>query len=381
MNNQDTRQKKPCANSTLVVGILARDCVKNLRKKMCKIEDLGSMFKDYHVVIYENDSTDGTAEEVKEWGRRNNHVLAISETSAPTAPLPPLDCPHPEKGVRRIERMARLRNRVMDEMEKRFDPDIFCFVDIDVEDFNPSDIVKAIENAPDDWGGLFGSGLVYWDGVDGDVFVSPFQYDSFAFVAQGDDYLKRGDYVVTPEFHPQVAYQMTLGLKKIDYLPCESAFNGIGVYRYNVIKGERYSILQNKALKDINCSLCEHIGFNRKVRDKGYGIYMARDMQVLYHHEKIANIVADIVYDYNGLCAMRDDQLPIGLSELKPGIKEVLRTWNEMRSIQKYNENTDLLHQTLSRVQQKNHKHLRWLRVLIGICVVEALALVASFFI
>lgn len=274
MEKNVKRENIVCSEKTLVVGILARDCVYGLREKMNKVEELGCMFKNYHVVIYENDSIDGTAEEVKKWGERNTHVLAISEKSSPSAIQTPLYCPCPEKGVQRIERMAHLRNRVMDELEKHFEPDFCCFIDIDVQDFSPFEIVNAIESSPDDWGGIFGNGIVYWDGKDGESFVSPFQYDSYAFVAKGDDYLKRGDYVVKPEFHPQVSYQMTLSLKKDEYLSCESAFNGIGIYRYEAIKGERYSVLQNDALKAINCCLCEHIGFNKKVRENGYGIYI-----------------------------------------------------------------------------------------------------------
>lgn len=357
----------------LVVGLLARDCIKNLRSNMKKVEELGVMFKDYHVVILENDSKDGTAEEVLAWSKRNPKIIYINERVEAPKSLFPVKCPHPEKGVLRIEKMVRLRNRVMDEVEKRFTPDIFCFIDIDIQDFSPSTMVQAIEKAPDDWGGIFANGIVYWDDSDGKVYPSPFQYDSFAFVSKGDDYLKRGDYIITPDFHPQVAYQMTLALKTNEYLPCESAFNGIGLYRYETIAGARYSISQNEALKAINCSLCEHIGFNKKVREKGYGIYIARDMKVIYHHEPIHKIVGNIIFDYRGIFSLSDDQMPFGLSELKPGMLAIFQRC--------HNQQFGLVEQTmatLNSVAHKKRKHLRWIRILIIVCTIELLALITS---
>jgi glycosyltransferase involved in cell wall biosynthesis len=318
----------------------------------------------------ENDSKDGTAEEVQRWSEKNPLVTLINEQiEAPK----PVNCPHPEKGVLRIKKMVHLRNRVIDEVEKRFTPDVFCFIDIDIQEFSPSAIVQVIEKAPDDWGGLFANGIVYWDAPDDKVYESPFQYDSFAFVAQGDDYLRRDDYVVTDEFHPQVAYQMTLALKKHKYLPCESAFNGIGLYRYEAIAGARYSISQNEALKAINCSLCEHIGFNKKVRLKGYGIYIARDMKVIYHHEQIPNILENIIFDYRGIFALNDDKLPFGMAELKPGMLAIFQSCQDRRFAIE-NQMTALL----SAVSRKNRKHLRWVRILIILSSVELIAFIIS---
>lgn len=367
------------SDSVIVIGILARDCVRSLRSNIEKVEKLGKMFGDYHVVILENDSKDGTDEEIKDWSEKNPKVTYINERIELPQSITTLECPYPEKGVHRIEKMARLRNRVLDELEKRFQPDVFCFIDIDIQDFFPSSIVQAIENAPKDWGGLFGNGIVFWDSSEGKKYVSPFQYDSFAYVAQGDDYTLRGDYVVTPEFHPQVAYQMTLGLRTYEYLPCESAFNGIGVYRYDAIAGARYSILQNDALKAINSSLCEHIGFNKKVREKGYGIYIAREMKVIYHHKLIRNIIGDIAFDFSYVFSLSNNQIPFGLSELRPGVLALIESWYYQKNVIETKLNTNA-EETLRIVQRKNYKHLRWLRILIVVSVVELLTLIILIF-
>ena len=74
---------------------------------------------------------------------------------------------------------------------------------------------------------------------------------------------------------------------------------------------------------------------------------------------------------------MSEELRPFGLSELIPGIKEVLRTWSEMKNKQHDIEKLAQLSLRLESVQHKNLKHLRWVRILIGVSIIELLAFVA----
>ena len=69
------RQKM--AESTVVICGIARDVSKNVMATLARIERLGKMFLDYRVVIYENDSTDGTDVILKEWESQNYKVKII----------------------------------------------------------------------------------------------------------------------------------------------------------------------------------------------------------------------------------------------------------------------------------------------------------------
>jgi len=371
MDNKEIRKKIIITEVTLVVGILARDCVTHLRLNIPRIEQLGSMFADYHVVILENDSKDGTAEEVKAWGKRNDHVLAISGLSKSSKPLPHEECPHPDKGFRRIDKMVRLRNRVMDEIEVRYNPDILCFIDIDIQSFSPIEVVQAIEHAPNDWGGLFANGIVYWDDFMGHTSIRPMQYDTYAYVPAGCDYTQQDDYVVTDFFHPQTGYKMMSDIQQTDYLACESAFNGIGIYRYEAIKGERYATLQNEALKAMNCSFCEHVGFNYRVKEKGYGLYIAKQMRVEYIHENIQEMIPIIVKDYHGIFSLPDSELPEPVKALKPGMLAIISGYYQQKI------DVDRLKSELSKLRSKKRRYLRMVRILAVICTTILLCVFA----
>lgn len=60
MNNQMNKKQIVAADTDIVIGILARDCARALQGNIPAVEELGSYFKEYHIVIYENDSIDET---------------------------------------------------------------------------------------------------------------------------------------------------------------------------------------------------------------------------------------------------------------------------------------------------------------------------------
>jgi len=61
------------------VGV-SRDNAEELDAMIKHIEDTGSFFKAYKVIVYENDSQDNTREKLQKWQRRNNRVTLILET-------------------------------------------------------------------------------------------------------------------------------------------------------------------------------------------------------------------------------------------------------------------------------------------------------------
>ncbi len=275
-------------NQTIVFGILARDCKGGLQSNMERVEEIGRAFRDYHVVVYENDSKDGTAEVLREWANRNEHVIAICETTNEvTIPAKTQASPHPLKSVHRIERMARFRNRVLDEVRSRFVPDLFCFIDIDVETFSPQAVVGAICQAPADWGALFASGYFLFRKSDGTDEYPLFQYDSYAFVPEGVDPMTTGKWVVSHYYHHFTSWYFNRLLRDSDYLPCQSAFNGIGIYRWEVIRDLRYEVMQTPELQKVDACFCEHVPFNGAIARKGYRLYVAKKMEVIYYHKRL----------------------------------------------------------------------------------------------
>lgn len=270
----------------LVIGLLARDCKESLLRNMPRVEAIGEAFGDWHVIIYENDSRDGTAEALQQWARSNPHVVAICETThQDTIPKKTTRSPFPLKSVHRIERMVRFRNRVLDEVRARFTPDIFCFIDIDVESFDPERVTEAVVRAPEDWGALFASGLITYTERNGSETHYPLQYDTFAYMPEGVDAMTTGDWIVNRHFHRVTTRLFGAAVQQTPYLRCSSAFNGIGIYKWEAIKDLTYRIEQTEELKTVNVSFCEHIPFNADIMRKGYGLYVVRSMEVIYMHK------------------------------------------------------------------------------------------------
>src|ERR1700733_8851113 len=74
------------------------------------IGELGSRFLDYHVVIYENNSTDKTKELMQQWAHNKPHVTFLSETLTQQQ----LDHACEMKVANRTELIAMARNKVLD---------------------------------------------------------------------------------------------------------------------------------------------------------------------------------------------------------------------------------------------------------------------------
>lgn len=268
-------------NASIVIGILARDCAKSLRLNIPRLEELGSCFADYHVVVYENDSIDGTTEMLNDWASKNSHVVFIHEmTQQQTIPQETKDIPYPGQSVFRIEKMARFRNRVISETRKRFHPDLFCFIDIDIECFYPQSIAHAIDNAPKDWGGLFADGQIILDYGSHQV-PMPIMYDYYAYTEKGINPFEEGDYAVRLTDQLAVVWVAQRFINRTAYHQCNSAFNGIGIYRWEAIEGLQYEVYQTPELKAVNASLCEHVPFNYCVVLRGYKNYLSKEIKTI----------------------------------------------------------------------------------------------------
>ena len=275
------------SNKTLVIGVLARDCVFRLKNNIPLVEELGSMFRDYYVVVYENDSVDGTKECVQQWAKENAHVIAISEQLHQVT-IPPKSKQNvkPTKSLWRIQKMAGFRNRILEEVHQRFSPDYFCFIDIDIASFIPSSVVEAIEKAPTDWGALCASGHLYYSKSDGSVLPANFQYDAYAFFPEGSSPEKMGKSTVAHKWHLISAWSAEKLVRRHEYASCRSAFNGLAIYKWDVMKNLRYSAVQNEELKKHGFALCEHLSLHSGIISLGYKVYITRIMEVVYLHKK-----------------------------------------------------------------------------------------------
>jgi len=246
---------KHMKESTLVICGLLRDCGPRMYEIEKRAERVGNLFKDYRILIVENDSVDNTREYLLEWRKRNPKVTILGcgyNVKECKLQLPPTVNHYTD--LKRILKMIYLRNLYIDELSKNYSNYDYAFVwDLDI------------------------LGSVYLDGIANsmnyfeknpsyDCIVAyglkklpnyTYYYDSYAHLDIGDSFD-----ISTKRLHDfnkmfiDVRYDRGDPLVKV-----QSAFSGCCIYRIK-------SILDSKARYGTDEGVvCEHVYFNRFLKN------------------------------------------------------------------------------------------------------------------
>ena len=212
-------------NHLLICGV-CRNVSKALDTTMANIEALGSHFKDYAVVIYENNSVDDTASRLAAWAKKNSRVLILSETLSSK-----------ELALARCVRIANARNRVLQEVRKKKYEKYKYLVMCDLDFQRPWPIQEIVDSIkqPFEWDSIAANGITS-SGVYYDRFA--FRNKEFPFGAELLDYafwhhLEKSQFRLSEGNWPRVY----------------SAFGGLAIYKTDVIKECSYSGTVTKKLK------------------------------------------------------------------------------------------------------------------------------------
>lgn len=209
------------STSTAVIAGLARDVAGILPLTIARIEQIGVMFADYRVVIYENDSRDDTPRLLTEWAARNSRVhVTIERRGDPINPN--------TRCLKRAERMAHYRNQCLESIRARFaDFGHVIIVDTDLADGWSFDGL-ANTFGHDDWDFVGSNGLIL-KRVGWQLNVA-MQYDAWAF---------RTDEAFTSYSTKQVNHMSwTRGASLV---PVTCSFGGLGVYRMPAYLAGQYA--------------------------------------------------------------------------------------------------------------------------------------------
>lgn len=277
-------------DKVIAIAALARNCAVQLPGNIERIEKLRNFFSRSYVIIVENDSTDGTKEILESWQEKSHNVQVISNDYGTKTIPNKKGSVVPSMSFSRIEKMVFYRNMYLDILESINDSiDYLMVIDIDINSFSIEGILKSIQNAPNNFGGIFANGRakVFW----GNFPITTCYYDSYAFVSMGKD-----AFMLPDNFVLNRRQYIHLHLPFHKYLSCQSAFCGIGLYKYQLIKKNRYIVHKN-ILSNSNKleSICEHIPFNLSLINKGYCNYISKYMYVDYN-ERIIEIYFIAIY-------------------------------------------------------------------------------------
>lgn len=223
-------------------------CLPNMRKK---IELLGNFFKDYRVIIYENNSTDGTQALLNKWARENPKVTVITEKLTADQ-LYNRTKAHAlkDQAPNRMELIAYGRNQVLQEAFKP-ELDNYNFLIMTDLDFKKGWTIEGVLSCFDideEWDGLTANGVA------GGIY-----YDRYAY---RDEMLPLGPELLGEIFWQQlekhkIKFDVGSKIKKV-----YSAFGGIAVYRKVAIKNCVYWGYETADFRQFMGTIVNKMSFN-----------------------------------------------------------------------------------------------------------------------
>ena len=258
---ESVQKKKPSA----VFCLLARDCEKNGARNIAVIENYRAQFSKSAVIVIENDSVDATKKILQNWKEKSCGIIVKSEDHPQWAQLD------------RVERIARCRNEYMEILRSL--PDTYDYVivlDMDVL-LQDLDFEKIISRAPADFSALAANGRYYFEFLGKNIPLK--YYDLYAYVPYKSPLVE----FKQSELHRN-GDRLERLLRKKRYLPCDSAFGGLVLYRYPAVRDLSYRLVENKRSTFFS-TICEHVLFSKDCAKKGT-VYIAKDMPLLY--EKVS---------------------------------------------------------------------------------------------
>ncbi len=264
ISNKNTYEKmtnlgeKVVRNRTIVICSLLRDVKNRLPEIEKRAEKLGNIFKDYRILIVENDSSDGTREELLRWTKRNPKVVIlgcgynVKKCSIKSAKK--RTAGHSVYRSR-IEKMTKLRNIYLNEVKRNYDHfDYMAVWDLDIIG---TVYLDGVMNSMG-WfekrqklDAICAYGIYRWGTV-------KLYYDTYAHIEKNDKF----------HINLKTIHDLKKGLgtqyQRGDF-PQEvvSCFSGFTIYRIS-------SLLNPSVIYDMSPPdnlECEHVRLNRKLRN------------------------------------------------------------------------------------------------------------------
>lgn len=227
------RGRKRMADARVVLCGLVRDAEAVLPLNLARLQHIGSLCGDHRIVIFENDSSDGTPARLAEAARRDPRMRVVSETLGRRR-WPAV------KDLRRAAEMADYRNRLQRAVVDAFgDFDHVIVADLDLEGWSYDGIANGFGH--DDWDAMTSQGICFRRG-------RPMFYDGWAFRTHEEGPYRR--YALRTMVFPR-------GTPPV---PVRSAFSGLAIYRMAAFAAGRYGGED-----------CEHLVFHDSLARAGYG--------------------------------------------------------------------------------------------------------------
>jgi len=249
---------KEAKTKTIVMTALTRDVELRVPDSKEKLEKIGECFKDYRIILYENDSEDDTRKLLSEWTKNNDKVILLDccDEGSCDCKLNSIDTYELGwAGQKRIQKMRHFREKVLRYSTKHFSHfDYYLTYDFDLQGGLYLDglITSFSKN---NWDMIFARGLQSIPQITKKRLIL---YDSLPYIPTHMDF--NHDKSLQYMFNK---FDKDLGKKRVgsDFVRCKSGFNGLAIYRMESVNDSSY---KNSDF------YCEHIDLHYDMNKKGY---------------------------------------------------------------------------------------------------------------
>ena len=215
----------------------------HLRIHIRKLLELGQSLGSFHLILYENDSSDNTRNVLKSMLSNNSMATLLFEDNIHT------------NG--RTHAIARARNIIVEHVETHFstskymimtDMDGVCGAEDPTKSYDP-EVFKYVVSRSDEWDALSFRNRPYWD-------LWAFRHSEYM------PYNKFGSKNHLNKIQVFADWDTFFG-HETDFFPVDSAFMMLAIYKISFIMGIRYSGTGIHGEAD-----CEHVAFHRGMKQK-----------------------------------------------------------------------------------------------------------------
>lgn len=245
--------------STVTICSIVRDCNRNLKKNINVIEELRRFFKSSNVIVFENDSIDGTKETLSKWNNDYQNVSIYSDNyNQQTIPKEDINGVNRYYSEHRMTKMTMYRNNYLRVLNNDLEhnPDYVILIDLDIGKVSINGIAHSFGLA-DQWDVVCANGYFY---------DAPFRkkyYDSYALVEIGNEKQPQ-----TEESISQTRNSWSFLRPGMPLIPVYSAFGGLSIYRFEAIHGHKYRVIKNND-KTIEVRV-DHFSLFQDIREAGF---------------------------------------------------------------------------------------------------------------
>ncbi len=241
---------------------LTRESSHTINIDLKKIMKAFGSFEKQHLYIIESDSSDKTVEELEKITSQNDNVGFRSYGQ--------LALKIPNK----IERLCFLRNELLNYMRQISPTEYVVFVDLD--NINNKINKKGVDSCfqKNNWSGCFPNQKVgyydifalradNWNTEDCFAEIYRDNINSFSYIHE--------DYEIDYLFDKHVLKKMRKIKKDSEWIKVNSAFGGVGIYKFQEIKNNFYDLTPSKSDYEYEC---EHVNFNKRIIDNGGNLFI-----------------------------------------------------------------------------------------------------------